>query len=245
MFEWIKRSFDGQSIEVVAQLGAAEFMPLSHKSINETLRGQVLTKAEHGNIRELACELRNLEYNGIMQIPEYISDEFYEFMDLVEPIASGSEIFRIKFKQSDEHEFQFYAEDEFVLASYTMAFMIAAGIGEVVDMSHYFRDQKIYDLVEHNSAKRLLTVITFSDGRQLALLYQDEVMELLLGTIQFTDKIVFRYGDCMDIIDWQYNTTYDTYYVTRVSASEWQDYYGECAGDDEDDFFEDEDEFDD
>ncbi|HQE50439.1 MAG TPA: hypothetical protein PKV93_13945 [Fervidobacterium sp.] len=93
MFEWIKRSFDGQSIEVVARLGTAEFMPLSHKSINKSLRGQVLTKAEHGNIRELACELRNLEYNGIMQIPEYISDEF---VDLVEPIASGSEIFRIK-----------------------------------------------------------------------------------------------------------------------------------------------------
>jgi len=242
MFEWIRNSFDEQSIEVVARLGTAEFMPLSRKSINAALHSRVLAKNESDNMRKLVWELRNLEDSGIMQIPEHISDEF---VDLVEPIASGSEIFKVKFKQPDEHEFQFYAEDEFVLASYTMAFMVAAGIGEVVDMSHYFRDQKIYDLAEHNSAKRLLTVLTFSDGRQLALLYQDEVMELLLGTIQFTDKIIFRYGNYMDIIDWQYNTTYDTYYVTRVSASEWQDYYGECEDADEDDFFEDEDEFDD
>ncbi len=243
MFEWARNEFDGQSIEIIGQLGSTTFMPLSITSINTTLRGKALPKDEINIIKKLMCEIRELEYNKIMFIENCAYEELIDFLEPI--INDNEEIFKVRFNQKSSNEFEFYADDEFMLAGYTMAFMIAASIDEIIDVSHYFKNQKIEDLVEHDENKDILTVITFSDGRQLAVFFQDDEVNLLLGTVQFVDKITFRYGECVDILEWKYNDLYDAHELVHTNASEWQDYFGEDGCSNKDDEYEENDEYDD
>ncbi len=243
MFEWARNEFNGQSIEIIGQLGSTTFMPLSYTSINTTLRGKILPKDETNIIKKLICGIRNLELNNTMSIKAYAYEELIDFLKSI--TNGGEKILKVRFNQESNNEFEFYADDEFILAGYTMAFMIAASIDEIIDVSHYFKNQKIEDLVEHDENKDILTVITFSDGRQLAVFFQDNEVNLLLGTVQFVDKITFRYGECVDILEWKYNDLYDAHELVHTNASEWQDYFGEDGCSNKDDEYEENDEYDD
>jgi len=241
MFEWANNWFYEQSIEIISQSGSVTFIPLSIASINTKLRGKTLPKEETDVVKKLICGIRNLELNKIMTIRSYIYEELIDFL---EPILSDDEIFRVKLNQKNSNEFEFYADDEFMLAGYTISFMIASGVGEIVDISHYYKDQQIKNILERDKNKDILTIVTFSDGQQLVILFQEDEINLLLGTIQFNNKVMFRYGECVDILEWKHDSLYDSHELVRINANDWQDYFGDddCIKNDESDETDEEDE---
>jgi len=209
MFEWAVGNVKGRSITISGQNGSIELKPITQEFLEKIPNVVPLSKDEHEVVDALLENIGNLRFNGY----ELISCETYDrYSALFDKFYVGYEIFEIEAKSNKPCKFQFYADNEITLAAYSLAFQIALGIGQIIDVSHYYGKKKVVDLQAHESNKALLTIITMDNRQQIAICPTSDGLELLIGNMSLhKEGMVFDYGYYSDLISWVYNPLYGRY----------------------------------
>lgn len=245
MFEWMKGNIDGKSVIISSKHGSIELKPITASFLEKIPEIVDVSDEEEEAINNLRENVENLLSAGY----DLLYCETYEAAyDLFDHMKVRDEILDVEIKSAKPYKFKFYADDQLTLASYSMAFQIALGIGEIKDVSYYYKRTKVTDLEKHDKNKMLLTVITLDDGQQMVLCPVDDGVDIMIGKMKILKKyILFTYDDGETVIDWTYDELYHTYdiYETTLyemwSQYEWNKYYSKEDDEEEDDYDEDED----
>jgi len=209
MFEWVLGNIDGKSISISGKHGTVTLKPITREFLEQVPNIARLSDEELEAIDALKENIENLLSNNY----DLLYCETYDrYSDLFDKLKVDYEIFNIEVNSGKPYRFQFFADDEFTLASYSLVFQIALGIGNIVDVSHYYQNKKVTDLQAHDKNKMLFTVITLENGWQIGLCPTDDGVDVLLGNMHISDgRIIFEYDDCENVISWIYDYLYHTY----------------------------------
>jgi len=245
MFEWVLGNIDGKSISISGKHGTVTLKPITREFLEQVPNIAELSDEELEAIDALKENIENLLSNNY----DLLYCETYDrYSDLFDKLKVDYEIFNIEVNSGKPYRFQFFADDEFTLASYALAFQIALGLDDIKDVSYYYKKERVIDLDSHDKNKMLLTVITLNDGRQIALCPQNDGLEMLLGKMKILKKyILFVYGDGESVIEWVHDEIYGTYDISETTPYEWEMWGGDDDEDEDEeiDYDEDEDEDDD
>ncbi len=167
MFEWVLGNIDGKSISISGKHGTVTLKPITREFLEQVPNIAELSDEELEAIDALKENIENLLSNNY----DLLYCETYDrYSDLFDKLKVDYEIFNIEVNSGKPYRFQFFADDEFTLASYSLVFQIALGIGNIVDVKN----------------KMLFTVITLENGWQIGLCPTDDGVDVLLGNMHIS-----------------------------------------------------------
>lgn len=225
-FSWVLGKFDNESVEIMADGKSVELIPLNRYTIHSKITYDGMPNDELIRARNIQMELAGFEVGKLMPMNKMITGKVLS--SALKPLADEDDnyanVYTVRFNQGESTEFQFFAADGTTLAGYVMSFVIAAGLGKVNDVTHYYRNKKVKKFTSHSWNKVFVTVISFKDGRQMVVFEGNECFYAMLGRVKVDDdKFMVQYGEDVDIFYWKIDKTSGRDEINIMNVGEWFD----------------------
>lgn len=220
---WLLGKVDGDSVEIIFENQSIELIPLNKYTVYRKIMDNAIPCEKAYLGRRMHEQLTTLENEEWIFLDKCTNKQMLS--SILEPLMGKDRTYTVRFnKAGKSKEFQFFATDDSTLVGYVLSFMIAAGLGKVDDITHYYRNKKVKKFTSYSWSKTFVTVITFKDGRKM-IVYEssNDGFYIMLGRVKIDNKFIIQYGEDVDILYWAIDKTSGREEVNAIGIGELYD----------------------
>jgi len=220
---WLLGKVDGDSVEIIFENQSIELIPLNKYTVYRKIMDNAIPCEKAYLGRRMHEQLTTLENKEWIFLDKCTNKQMLS--SILEPLMGEDRTYTVRFnKAGKSKEFQFFATDDSTLVGYVLSFMIAAGLGKVDDITHYYRNKKVKKFTSYSWSKTFVTVITFKDGRKM-IVYEssNDGFYIMLGRVKIDNKFIIQYGEDVDILYWAIDKTSGREEVNAIGIGELYD----------------------
>jgi len=220
---WLTGKVDDESIEIIFENQSVELIPLNKYTVYRKIMDNAIPCDIAYLGRRMHDQLTTLENEESIFLDKCTNKQMLS--SVLESLIGEDRTYTVRFnKAGKSKEFKFFATDDSTLVGYVLSFMIAAGLGKVDDIVHYYRNKKVKKFTCCSWSKAFVTVISFKDGRKM-IVYEssNDGFYVMLGRVKIGDEFMVQYGEDVDILYWAIDKTSGRDEINTMSVGEWFD----------------------